>query len=85
MVKDENGRDSYKIPEDKTKELTTKMEKISKKYTDAISAQKESNDKFIEELNSDLDFDLIKIDESFIPKNITTKQLKIVYNMINWE
>lgn len=86
ITTDEKGNQTYSIMTENMETVNKKVKALDEKYADCIEKQKENEDKFIEELNSDVKKeDLIIIKEEHIPKNINSKQMKLVYGMIEWD
>jgi Fe2+ transport system protein B len=85
IIKDANGRDTYKLIDSKKDELNKLVEKLSKEHSKAIENQKEIEAKFIDELNSDIDFKIATMTKADLPKDINPKQLELIYDMVIWE
>ena len=83
--KDEAGRENYTLIEENITKGNKKLKSLETKHKDAITTQQENEQKFLDELNSEVSEDLSMINESDIPKNITAKQMKLVFSMIKFD
>jgi len=84
ISKDEQGRETYTLIEKNIPSVNKKIATLEKKYKDVIDTQRENDEKFVEELNSDIGESLFVINESDVPKNIKAKQMKLIFPMIKF-
>ena len=61
------------------------LKSLETKHKASITVQQENEQKFIDELNSEVSDDLSMINENDIPKDITAKQMKLVFSMIKFD
>ena len=83
-ARDVNGAETFNLKKDCAPDFKQKVEELSIKYKDAIDIQQSNEKKFLNELELDCET-VIELKEEFIPENITTEQLDLIYGMISWD
>lgn len=84
VQRDDQGRESYTLIEENIPKVNKALKSLETKHKPAIEKQQENENKFIEELNSDVGESLSMVEEADVPRNITPKQMKLVYSMIKF-
>jgi len=82
--KDDRGRENYQIEPENRPLLREAMVKLDEKYLETIGEQKILDEKFTNDLDQDVTGHIEMINREHLPKNIKTKQLALVFDMVNW-
>jgi len=81
--KDEYGRENYQIEPEQRSLLKKAMEELDKEYVKTIEDQKKLDKKFSDELDTEITAKIEMFNKEDLPKNIKTKQLSLVFDMVN--
>ena len=84
ITNDEIKGKSVQLSKENKPLLEKESDALSKKYEETIKKHKEKEEKFRKELEKDVTIKFDKIEKDDLPKNINTKQLSLVYDMIKW-
>jgi len=80
----DNGRVSYNIKPDGRAELEIKLEELTVTYKEGIEAHTKAEKDFMDDLETDVDIKFATINEDDLPINITSKQILLLDEMIEW-
>ena len=84
IIDNDKGK-SYKIDEDKSIELESKLKALANTHIKGIETHKDNIDKLNIELLLDVDTKIHMLNECDLPTNISTKQIKLINGFIKWE
>jgi len=89
-AKDENGKPiieegNYKIPDADQKKFEDEINALKEKHKDVIEAKKKIDVDYIEYLGTEADVIFHTVEEKYLPKEITARQIDGISSMIVFE